>query len=218
MNAMQKTLAFLLLLMVPVGLLAQRELPINRDGEALKAFYHNLDVEHLWIAGSHVNWETGEADKPDATSGNHTHCSAFVAAACKRLNTYILRPPEHKQQLLANAQYDWLATREAQSNGWRLLTGNNQYVQAQQLANEGKLVVAVCKNPDETKPGHTALVMPSHCRMDNVMEDGPFLIMAGTHNFNKIAMKNGFKSHITEWPSNGIALYYNANPPQLGTF
>src|SRR5580658_6131884 len=49
---------------------------IEPAGRQLKEFYFSLDVEHLWIAGNHVNWETGEADKPDATAGNHTHCSA----------------------------------------------------------------------------------------------------------------------------------------------
>ena len=81
----------------------QSDLRIEPAGQQLKEFYFSLDVEHLWIAGNHVNWETGVADKPEATSENHTHCSAFVAAACKRLNMYILRPPDHSQLLLANA-------------------------------------------------------------------------------------------------------------------
>ncbi|MDE3184687.1 MAG: hypothetical protein KGM16_14810 [Bacteroidota bacterium] len=58
---------------------------VNANGNQLRTFYFGLHVENLWIAGSHINWETGVAYKPDATSGNPTHYSAFVAA-CKRLN------------------------------------------------------------------------------------------------------------------------------------
>jgi hypothetical protein len=65
-----------------------------------------LDVEHHWPAGIHVNWQTGEPDGlSEHTPGKHTHCSAFAAAAAKRLNIYLLRPPEHGQILLANAQW-----------------------------------------------------------------------------------------------------------------
>jgi len=35
--------------------------------------------------------------------GKHPHCNAFVAAAAKRLNIYILRPADHAQILLTNA-------------------------------------------------------------------------------------------------------------------
>src|SRR5579871_1755051 len=96
----------------------QRSLRVTPKGDSLRTFYLSLDVEHLWIAGNHVKWETGVADRPDATSGNHTHCSAFIAAACKKLGLYVLRPPEHKQELLANAQYDWLSGPEAIADGW----------------------------------------------------------------------------------------------------
>lgn len=71
----------------------QRYLKITQKGDSLRVFYLSLNVENGWIAGFHVNWETGVADKPDAKSGNHTHCSAFVAAACKRLGLYILDRP-----------------------------------------------------------------------------------------------------------------------------
>jgi hypothetical protein len=74
---------------------------IDEKGSSLKHFYHSLHVEDLWIAGHHINWETGQADNPNAEHGIHTHCSAFAAAACKRLHIYILRPPEHGQLLLA---------------------------------------------------------------------------------------------------------------------
>ncbi len=188
---------------------SQSVIPIEKKGDDLKSFYLSLDVENLWLAGSHINWETGVADKPDATSGNHTHCSAFAAAACKKLDIYLLRPPEHKQILLANGQYDWLPTQAAINAGWKPVTGNNLYEVSQTLANKGFMVIAVCKNPDSTKPGHVALVMPSETIKEKLSETGPTLIMAGTHNHNKVSLKAGFKSHLTEWPEHTIAFYYN---------
>lgn len=207
---------FLLLtaLIAAPALSAQRDIKLTDQGEALKAFYISLNVENLWIAGSHVNWQTGEADKPDATSGNHTHCSAFVAAACKRLNMYVLRPPDHKQILLANAQYDWLEEPDATAAGWKPVTGNNVFEMAQTLANTGNVVIAICKNPDEKKPGHAALVMPAETNRRTLNDDGPFVIMAGTHNHNKLSLKAGFKSHLIDWPASNIKFYYNTKAPQ----
>ena len=212
---MKKTILSLVLIMTFTSFHAQSVISIDRKGEALKGFYLSLNVENLWIAGNHVNWQTGEADKPDATSGNHTHCSAFAAAACKRLNIYILRPPDHKQVLLANAQYDWMGGSEAVADGWKLITGNNVYETAQRLANSGYVVVAVCKNPDETKPGHIALVMPDEISGRKLADDGPAVIMAGTHNHNKISLKAGFRSHLSDWPEQVVRFYYNSTLPGI---
>lgn len=187
---------------------------IDKKGNELKKFYLSLNVEKLWIAGSHINWETGVADKPDAAAGNHTHCSAFVAAACKQMDIYILRPPEHGQILLANAQCGWLQTKDAQKKGWSPVTNFDRlslYIQVQKLANTGNVVVAVIKSQDATKPGHAALIMPKNIEEDELRKDGPILIMAGTHNFNFISLKNGFKSHITGWPENEILFFVNRN-------
>jgi hypothetical protein len=185
---------------------------VTDKGKILQQFYLGCNVEMLWIAGSHVNWETGVADKPDAVAGNHTHCSAFVAAVCKRVGIYLLCPPQHGQLLLANAQYDWLQTDDAKKNGWKEIQSANRltlYKLVQQLANNGNFIVAICKNPDATQPGHAALVMPKDISADKINESGPVLIMAGKHNFNYIALKNGFKSHIDTWPESEIKFYIN---------
>ena len=77
-----------------------------------------MGVETKWVAGERVHWDTGlPTGVPETSPGKHTHCSAFVAAAAKNLGVYILRPPEHGQKLLANAQNEWLA-QEGASNGW----------------------------------------------------------------------------------------------------
>jgi hypothetical protein len=183
---------------------------LDPRGRELQKFYLSLDVEHLWTAGMHVDWETGIADKPDATAGNHTHCSAFVASACERRGVYILRPPQHGQILLANAQYEWLASGAGAAAGWRSMADASLlqlYWQVQQLANNGALIVAAIRNPDESHPGHVALVMPKEIDRARVESEGPMVIMAGKHNFNFISLQKGFKSHLHEWPSGEIKFY-----------
>jgi len=186
----------------------QQLLKITPDGQKLKDSYLSMNVENLWIAEHHINWETGMPDMPEARQGIKTHCSAFVAAACERLDIYILRPPQHGQVLLANAQAMWLNSDEAGKTGWQELKDDDSlYENAQRLANEGKIVVAICKNPDHSKPGHVALVMPSERPIVLLEQEGPEIIMAGTHNHNYIALINGFKSHITSWPSHDIQFF-----------
>ena len=185
---------------------------VDENGKVLQKFYLSLNVESLWIAGNHVNWQTGVADKPEASSGNHTHCSAFVAVACQKMGIYILRPPYHGQILLANAQYDWLQTKEALESGWMPVTSPNRlslYALVQRLANTGNIIVAVIKNPDDSNPGHAALIMPKKIEEDKIKETGPVIIMAGNHNFNFISLKNGFKNHIDKWPEEEIQFYIN---------
>jgi hypothetical protein len=210
-----RQLFFLTMTIAVLSAAAQERLHIDDKGKALKNFYLRLNVENLWISGQHVDWESGEPDKPEAEQDIHTHCSAFVAAACKRLNVYILRPPEHKTMLLANAQYEWLSSPEGQQNGWRAVAGANIYEEAQRYANSGHLVIATFKNADPKIPGHIALVTPAAITMDKIAESGPMLIMAGTHNFNYISLKSGFRNHITEWPEQSILFYYNSNLPRL---
>src|SRR4051812_9550896 len=79
--------------------------PITAEGEKLIAALDAMHVEEHWIAGAIVDWRTGDPTGQVITdTGKHTHCSQFAAAACERLGTYLLRPPEHRGTLLANAQ------------------------------------------------------------------------------------------------------------------
>ncbi|MGG2362411.1 hypothetical protein ACE4Z5_26075, partial [Salmonella enterica] len=84
--------------------------PITPAGQRIVQLLDESDVERRWLAGDRIAWETGLPlpTAPDALPG-HTHCSAYVAAMARRLGIYILRPPEHGQVLLANAQGNWLA-------------------------------------------------------------------------------------------------------------
>jgi hypothetical protein len=91
---------------------------ITPQAQAMMKVLDAMGVESKWIAGERVYWDTGlPTGVPETSPGKHTHCSAFVAAAAKNLGVYILRPPEHGQKLLANAQNEWLAEEGATGVG-----------------------------------------------------------------------------------------------------
>ena len=183
--------------------------PISPQGEKLAMALDALHVEEHWIAGAIVEWRTGEpTGKPITDSpGNHTHCSQFAAAACEKLGAYLLHPPEHPSKLLANAQFDWLAGVGGKKNGWAPVPDGTT---AQQMANEGRLVVAVCKNPDPTKHGHIALVRPSDKGTAEIVKDGPQIIQAGGTNHNSATLKEGFRNHPEAFKHKEIRFYVHA--------
>jgi hypothetical protein len=189
---------------------------ITPAGAALGNMLDSMRVEELWLAGQHVNWKTGEPDgRPYRTEGAHTHCSAFVAAVANRLGIYILRPPEHPQTLLANAQVDWLAT-EGQSRGWREV-GSRQ--QAQKLANQGFLVIACYKSHNPKKSGHIVVVRPYVKGEDMLREEGPQVIQASTQNFSSTTLRRGFKYHLRAFELGEIRFFAHAiRPARLDRF
>ncbi|MCE1188980.1 MAG: hypothetical protein LWX56_07545 [Ignavibacteria bacterium] len=207
-----KTKIFFLLLVLSISLRCQELQSVNENGKKLRDYYESLQVTKYWLAGHHVDWESGVRDDPGAEHGISTHCSAFAAAACSRMGIYILRPPKHKQLLLANAQFEWLQTPEAQKEGWLRINEESwieTFVTAQNMANTGYAVVAVCQNPDPKSPGHIALIMPSDETFENISEMGPAVIQAGRQNSDSFHLRQGFSNHIIEWPEPGIWFYYN---------
>ncbi len=163
-----------------------------------------MGVETKWIAGEHVYWESGlPTGVPETSPGKHTHCSAFVAAAAKKLGVYILRPPEHGQKLLANAQNEWLAG-EGSARGWRKLANATE---AQAAANRGLLVVASYHNHHDDKPGHIAIVRPGNKTPEQIAAEGPDVIQAGSVNATSTPIKAGFAGHPAAWRDNEIAYY-----------
>ena len=184
--------------------------PITPAGDRLSEALDSMNVESLWLAHEHVNWETGEPDRGASYEGPgmHTHCSAFAAAAAKKFGIYLLRPPEHGQNLLANAQYDWLASEAGLQAGWRPAGGMRE---AQRLANEGSFVLAVFQNPDAHTPGHAAIVRPSKRAMEALLADGPELIQAGQHNHNRINARVAFENHPGAFPD-GIRYFVHGIP------
>jgi hypothetical protein len=180
---------------------------ITPEGARLASLLDQTHVEELWPAGVHVSWETGVPDgRAEKTEGKHTHCSAFVAAIARKLGIYILRPPEHGQRLLANAQYDWLAN-QGQLKGWNEVVGANK---AQELANRGEFVVATYHNHDDDKPGHIAIVRPSAKPDAEIAADGPQITQAGERNYLSTTLKQGFAGHPAAWTHNEVR--YFAHP------
>jgi hypothetical protein len=162
---------------------------ITAKGKHLAQVLDEMEVEKYWQPGVAIYWKTGK-HAPNQ-SQHATHCSAFVAAACERLGVYILRPPEHSQVLLANAQQKWLLI-EGEKKGWRQV---KSWSVAQQRANDGDLVVASYKNANPDKPGHVALVRPSTRSPESITRDGPDFIWAGLHNHNCGSLDECFHEH-----------------------
>jgi hypothetical protein len=195
-----------LLLCTPLGFAAG----ITPAAQRMASVIDALNVEQHWPAGEHVHWETGEPDgKAEHGIGKHTHCSAFVAAAAKHLGIYILRPPEHAQILLANAQYDWLESSGAQK-GWIPL---RDAFEAQTQANIGLLVVATYRNHHDDKPGHIAIVRPSDKSRSAIQFEGPQITQAGGTNYRSASLKQGFAGHPAAWQRNEVRYYAHAVDP-----
>jgi hypothetical protein len=178
---------------------------ITPAGQQLAEMLDGMHVESLWLANEHINWETGEPDRGGNYEGpgKHTHCSAFAAAAAKKMGIYMLRPPEHGQALLANAQAKWLSSEEAQRDGWQKVAGAEE---AQAEANRGNLMVVVFANPDKHEPGHVAIVRPSEKSRRELEHDGPQIIQAGQHNHVSTMVRIGFANHPGAFP-HGVRYY-----------
>jgi LmbE family N-acetylglucosaminyl deacetylase len=185
---------------------AQILAPAQRLAQTIDA----LDVEHRWPAGVHVRWDTGMPDGvAESGWGKHTHCSAFAAAAAQRAGIYLLRPPEHQQLLLANAQYDWLAT-EGAAQGWRPLQDG---LEAQRYANQGWFVLATYKNHRGDLPGHIAIVRPSDKDASTIALEGPQITQAGGTNYRSVALRTGFAGHPSAWARHEVRFYAHAVQP-----
>ncbi len=197
-NLKSKILLLLIALLLVSSTFGQRLITIDSAGYALQKFYLSQHVDSLWRSGQHVNWETGQRDNSTATIDKGAHCSAFVASVCKKKNIYILRPPAHETELLANAQYTWLHSAEAAAQGWTPLK-QNPLERAQQLADSGVMVVVCYKNPNPRWSGHIAFVMPSDISTDSIAASGPRLIQAGKTNSNNMSLKEAFDRHIKDW-------------------
>ena len=166
-----------------------------------------MGVETKWIAGEHIDWRGGLPDgRPEMHSGRHTHCSAFVAAAAEALGVHILRPPEHGQVLLANAQFHWLAE-DGAAEGWRALPDGEA---AQAAANSGDLVVASYLSHRPDAPGHIAIVKPARRSAADIEAEGPLVIQAGAVNSGAISLRQGFAGHPAAWRDHETAFYAHA--------
>ena len=202
---------FALLLLAPAQSQAQPCCgSITPPGQRLATLLDATGVDHLWLASHHVAWAAGEIDqdRPDGREAA-THCSAFAAAIAARLGVYVLRPPEHPQELLASAQMRWLRS-DGASRGWRALAG---CLEAQRAANRGDLVVEAFENPSPRRPGHIAIVRPSDKTLAELDSDGPQETQAGSANAISTTTAAGFRQHRGAWLAGGggsMAYYAHA--------
>jgi hypothetical protein len=177
-------------------------------------FLDGIPVETRWVAGHHITWTTGQQDRADGVAPETaSHCSAFVAAVALALDLYVLRPPNAKQELLTNRQYDWLSGSTAfpgptaQASNWQSLGlsgGAGVLAQAVALANAGQLVLAAFASADRHKPGHICIVRPQDGSEDS--GSPPAVMSAGDRNYSTTDMKTAFKEHEGAWPS-AVALF-----------
>ena len=128
---------------------------------------------------------------------------AWQTYPLQRVRRYILRPPEHGQKLLANAQNEWLAE-EGAARGWVRLADANQ---AQAAANRGLLVVASYHNHHDDRPGHIAIVRPGNKTTEQIAAEGPDVIQAGSANKTSISIRDGFAGHPAAWRDHEIVYY-----------
>jgi hypothetical protein len=180
-------------------------------GPRLTQFLDGLPVTTRWIHRHRVVWQTGQQDGPDGEGPEaETHCSAFAAAVALMLDIYLLRPPHHSQELLANAQADWLAGKGnlpgpgAAQSGWTALGSSAErknLVAAAEAANAGRLVVAVYKAPPVRKSdgklhqvsGHICIVRPQ--AVSSLGDDGPRVVSVADVNRRDTSMRTAFHAH-----------------------
>jgi len=181
---------------------------ITQKGAALAHFIDSMNVTQHWLSGTGgINWSTGDPDlyRP-VYSTRVTHCSNFVTAASLRLGVYLLRPPEHDQDNLVNAQNDWLNGNAGKEAGWTQLS---DAISAQYNANQGNFVVSSTKGTDpgsgnyETVFGHIAIVRPSAKSSDAILETGPQVAEAGWINSPDVSVKAGYVSIPGAWVGDG---------------
>lgn len=193
---------------------------VTPAGRRLAQLLDGMHVESLWLAGYPIDWRTGEITGPRKTTpGGHTHCSAFAAAAADRMGVYLLRPPEHGQDWLANAQEEWLNGKwqgraiRARDAGWLRIgalyeQGSSERAIAR--ANAGHLVVAVYFQPpdgDRQRAGHIAIVRPGDKPPGLVQAEGPDVTQAGGHNHRIASLREGFVSHKAGWRDGTIEYF-----------
>ncbi len=172
------------------------EAHISPAGQRWLQLLDQADVAHHWLAGAHVDWRTGQPDgKLERHPDHATHCSAFVASLAERLHIPLLRPPEHPNLQLANAQFDWLVA-EGASKGWVPVATP---LEAQQRANRGEWVLAVYRATVEGHHGHIAVVRPAEKTTAEVAADGPQVTQAGRHNYRSATLAEGFSEHPRAW-------------------
>jgi hypothetical protein len=194
-------------------------------GPRLAEFLDCLPLATRWIHNHRVVWQTGQQKAPESQgTSEETHCSAFIAAVALMLDRYILRPPNHGEDGLANAQAAWFAGEAtfpgptAKESHWIALGSSGDAAAlkaAVDAANLGQLVVAIFNaqpvgtpggkpHPDSDDHGHACIVRPQSAAA--VGDDGPHVMSVADDNRPDTPMKTAFHAHPGAWPDR-IKLY-----------
>jgi WXG100 family type VII secretion target len=129
-------------------------------------------------------------DKNQQNKGE-TYCNIFVWDTTRAMGAEIPHwvndqgnpvPQGQGRELSANGSIRWLETHGAE-RGWSVVTAQD----AQQMANQGKPVVATYENPGGI--GHVAMVRPG----EYSLAEGPRIAQAGGRNFNEGSLHDGFR-------------------------
>ena len=201
-----KRLLFFLLILLTLNSYSQdtTTVPLTGGAPKLVKLLDSTRLDVLWQKGYTVNWLTGVS--LSKTSSTSTHCSAFAAAFADKLGIYFLRPPQHSQTLLANAQCDWLATDTAAQLGWKKVSTQ---LEAQNLADSGVLVMVGYKSPISSQSGHMAVLRPFIKSLSLLQLEGPQEAQSGDTNAFSIPVKLGFSNHPLAFP-NGVIYYQHS--------
>ncbi len=195
---------------------------VSPNGQQLANYLDSFQVQNWWPTIA-VNWQTGSANLPTPPSPNvtltGTHCSCFTTAAAWPLGIYILRPPIYPNGWhdMANYQDLWFKTNSGTGYGWLNVTNyspaTNVMIAAQDLANQGYLVIASYLNPNIGSSGHTAVIHPYPNTASNILAVGPEECQAGEYNYNLSNIKTGFNQHAGAFPSNIDYFYHPVTYP-----
>ena len=116
----------------------------------------------------------------------------------KKLGVHLLNPIEFPYVFLASAQAKWLLSDDGITNGWRKILTMKE---AQRLANNGEIVIAIFASVIENKSGHIAILRPSLKSSAELEVDGPQVIQAGANNFSSTNVRIAFSHHKNAFPS-----------------
>ena len=164
-------------------------------GAALRTFLDSQDLAHLWQKGWRIDWYSGKGLWKWPRDGKlHTHCSAFVASVCSRLNIPLPTPANNSERGLADRQALWLQGKEGAAAGWRGIA----ITAAQAVADSGELVV-VCLY-QKSGPGHIGIIRP-------LEKDSLFVAQAGKINGARVPLPAAFAAHRGA-VENGLIEFY----------
>ena len=197
-----------------VGSLASAQRPRRGSmpvcaGEWLARSLDRLDVEHHWLRGhEHIAWRTGfpllmEHGKglTPLGRGRSQHCSAFAAAAADALGIYLLHPPEHSHVLLANAQYDWLASAKGRKAGWRPV---GDPLDAAATGEPRRICRGGVQEPSsKVRRPHRHHAAGRRQNRREVKAKGPQITQAGFNNYRSAPLAKGFDHHPGAWEPGG---------------